>query len=79
MKFGKYLNIKITPNKGEINIKANSKFIFILVLLIDSVDNKDKNYYPQVFLGTCKYVAFISHFITNEITNCLCCFLSCSF
>ena len=57
MKFGKYLNIKITPNKGEINIKANSKFIFVLVLLIDLVDNKDKNYYPQVFLGTCKYVA----------------------
>ena len=57
MKFGKYLNIKITPNKGEINIKANSKFIFILVLLIDSVDNKDKNYYPQVFLGSFKYVA----------------------
>ena len=32
------------------------QYICLLVILIDSVYRKDKNYYPRAFLEECKYV-----------------------
>ena len=33
-----------------------SQHIYVSVILIDSIDREDKNYYPQLFLKECKYV-----------------------
>ena len=60
----KYLKAKIKSYNGKINTnfhnnkipKEGSPFICLSVILIDSVFKTDKNYYPQVFLGECKYV-----------------------
>ena len=60
----KYLRTKRKSYNGKINKnvhnnkipKESSQFIYLLVILIDSVYRKDKNYYPQVFLKECKYV-----------------------
>ena len=37
--------------------KEGSQYICLLLILIDSVFRTGKNYYLQVFLGECKYVA----------------------
>ena len=37
--------------------KADSHCIYLSVILIDSVFKMSKNYYPQVFLEECKYIA----------------------
>ena len=44
-------------------------FTFLSVILIDSVFKTGKNYYPQVFLEECKYMAKekkVSEYITDE-------------
>ena len=49
--------------------KALNVFICLSVILIDSVYEKDKNYYLQVFLEECKYVVKEkkkSEFITDD-------------
>ena len=60
----KYLKTKIKSYKGKINTtfynnkipKEGSQCICLLVILIDSVYRKDKNYYPQALLEECKQV-----------------------
>ena len=50
--------------------KEGSQCIYLSVILIDSVYKKDKNYYPQLFLGKCKYVVQekrMSIFISDNI------------
>ena len=37
--------------------KEGCQYNFLLVILIDSVFKTGKNYYAQVFLEECKYVA----------------------
>ena len=59
----KYLKAKIKSYNGKINTnfhknkipKEGSQFIFLSVILIDSVFRTGKNYYPQVFLEECKF------------------------
>ena len=44
-------------------------FTFLSVISIDSVFKTGKNYYPQVFLEECKYMAKekkVSEYITDE-------------
>ena len=61
----KYLKTKIKSYNGKIYtnfhnnkiLKEGSQCIFLSVLLVESVYKEDKNYYPQVFLEECKYVA----------------------
>ena len=61
----KYLKAKIKSYNGKINTnfhnnkvpKEGSQFICFSVILIDSVFTTGKNYYPQVLLEECKYVA----------------------
>ena len=36
--------------------KEGSQFIWLCVILIDSVLRTGKNYYPQLFLEECEYV-----------------------
>ena len=36
--------------------KKDFHYIYLSVILIDSVLKKDKNYYSQVFLEECKYI-----------------------
>ena len=45
--------------------KECSQYIYISVILIDSVYIKDNNYYPQVFLEKCKHVGR-----KKEVTFC---------
>ena len=40
--------------------KEDSQFICLSVILVDSVFRKGKNYYPQLYLKECKYVAHIT-------------------
>ena len=50
--------------------KEGSQFIFSSVILIDSVFETGKNYYPQVFLKECKYVVKekrMPEYITDNI------------
>ena len=59
----KYLKAKIKSYNGKTNTnfdnnkipKEGSPYICLLVILINSVYRKDKNYYPQVFSEECKY------------------------
>ena len=48
----KYLKTKIKSYNGKINI-CIYLHLHLLVILIDSVYRKDKNYYPQVCLECC--------------------------
>ena len=58
-----YLKAKIKSFNGKVNTnfhynkipKKDSKFIYLSVILIDSVCRACKNYYPQVFVEECKY------------------------
>ena len=60
----KHLKAKIKSFNGKIKtnfhcnkiLKEGSQYISLSVIMIDSVYRKDKRYYPQVFLGECKYV-----------------------
>ena len=60
----KYLKANIKSYKGKINTnshdnkiqKEGSQFIFLSVILIDSVFRTNKNYYPQVLLEEWKYI-----------------------
>ena len=60
----KYLKTKIRSCNGKIITyfhnndirKEGSQCICLSVILIDLVYRKAKDYYPQVFLGECKYV-----------------------
>ena len=60
----KYLKTKITYYEGKVNknfhddkvLKEGSQYIFLLVILIDSIFRTSKNYYPQVLLEEYKYV-----------------------
>ena len=52
----KSYNVKINTNFHKNKIpKEDSQFICLSVILIDSVFETGKNYYPQVFLEECKY------------------------
>ena len=61
----KYLEANVKSYNGKINtnfhnnkiLKESSQLICLSVILIDSVFRTGKNYYPQVFLEECKYVA----------------------
>ena len=61
----KYLKAKVKCYNEKINInfqdlkipKEGSQFICLSIILIDSIFRAAKNYYPQVFLEECKYVA----------------------
>ena len=51
-------------------LKEGSQFICWSVILINSVFRTGKNYYPQVFLEQCKYVAKekkMPEYITDNI------------
>ena len=74
----KYLKAKIKSYNGKTTqifhnnkiSKEGSQFICLSVILIDSVFRMGKNYYPQVFLEECKYVAKekkMSEYITDNI------------
>ena len=74
----KYLEVKIKPCNGKINIdfhnnkipKEGSQFICLSAILIHSVFKTGKNYYLQVFLEECKYVVKkkkIPKYIIDEI------------
>ena len=60
----KYLKAKIKSHNGKVNTnfhndkipREGSQFIFLSVILNDSVFITGKNYYPQVFLEECKYI-----------------------
>ena len=60
----KYLKTKTKSFKGRINAdfhsdkipRDGSQFIYLSVVLINSVYRADKSYYPQVFLEEYKYV-----------------------
>ena len=60
----KYLKVKIESYNGKINTnfhnnktsEEGSQFIYLSVILIDTVFRTGKNYYPQLFLEECKYV-----------------------
>ena len=62
----KYLIAKIKCYNGKVKTnfhsnkmpKESSRFIFILVNLVDSVFRAGKNYYPQVFSEECKDVIY---------------------
>ena len=73
-----FLKTNIKSYKEKINTnfhnnkipKEGSQFICLSVILINSVFRTGKNYYPQVFLGECKYVIKekkISKYITDYI------------
>ena len=59
-----YLRAQMKSYKGKINTnffsnkipKEGTQLICLSVILINSVFRKGKIYYPQVFLGECKYV-----------------------
>ena len=74
----KYLKAKKNPYNGKLNTKfhnieipkESSKFICLLIKLIDFVFRTGKKYYLQVFLEECKYVVKqkkMPEFITNDI------------
>ena len=60
----KYLKTEIKSYEGKVNtIFHNDKMsadgshiIYLSVVIIDSVFKMGKNYYPQLFLGDCKYI-----------------------
>ena len=60
----KYFKTKITYYEGKVNknfhddkvLKEGSQYIFLLVILIDSIFWTSKNYYPQVLLEEYKCV-----------------------
>ena len=72
----KYLKAKIKSYNGKINTnfhnnkipKEDSKFIFLSVILIDSVFRASKNYYPQILLEECKYVVKEKRFLSILLT-----------
>ena len=67
----KSYNGKINTNFRNSKIqKKDSQFICLSVILIDSVFRTGKNYYPQVFVEECKYVAKekkMPEYITDDI------------
>ena len=73
-----YLQAKIKSYNENINTnfhnnkipEEGSQFVCLSVILIDSVFQSGKNYYPQVFLEECKYVVKqkkMSECITDDI------------
>ena len=64
--------LKINTNFHNNKIPKESSqcmFTFLSVISIDSVFKTGKNYYPQVFLEECKYMAKekkVSEYITDE-------------
>ena len=48
---------------------ADPNYIYWLAILIDSVKNKDENYYPQVFLKDCKkcFWKMVIEYITDDL------------
>lgn len=60
----KYLKTKIKSNDGKINTdfhdknipKQDSHFVYISIIVIESVCKITNNFYPQVFLEECKYI-----------------------
>ena len=52
----KYLKAEKKSYNEKFNIKECSQCIYLLVILIDSVDIKDNNNYPEVLLETYKHV-----------------------
>ena len=53
----KSYNGKVNTNFHDNEIPKGSQFICLSVILIDSVFRTGKNYYRQVFLEECNYVA----------------------
>ena len=65
----KSYNGKINTNFHNNKIpKEDSKFIFLSVILIDSVFRASKNYYPQILLEECKYVVKEKRFLSILLT-----------
>ena len=67
--YNRKINTTFHNNKKP---KEGPEYIFLSVILLDSVYKKDKSYYPQVFLEECKYVIkgkkkFIKKLITGDI------------
>ena len=60
-----YIKAKVKSYNGNINTsfynnkirKADSQYICLSIILLDSVFRTGKNYYLQVFLEKCKYAA----------------------
>ena len=74
----KYLKAKAKSYNGKLNTnfhnnkirKEGSQFIYLSVILADSVFRTGKNYYPQVFLEECKQVVKekkMHEYITDDI------------
>ena len=73
----KYLKTKIKSYKGKININFNNKKIpkecsqcnCLSVILINSISETGKNYYPQVFLEECNMLSKkkMPEYITDDI------------
>ena len=50
--------------------KIASNYVSLWVIIIDFILKKDKNYYPQVFLGECKYIdkeKKMTRYLTNDL------------
>ena len=63
----KFLKTKIGSHSNRLlpeGPKVGSNYTFLSVILLDSVLEKDKNYYLQVFLRKCKYTE-------KKTKNCL--------
>ena len=76
----KYLKAKRKSYDEKINTnfynkkmsKEGSQFIYLSVVLFNSVFRTRKNYYPQVFLEECKYAnkqKQMPEYITDNITD----------
>ena len=74
----KYLKAKIKSYNGKINTnfynnkipREGPQFIYLSIILIDSVFRTGKHYYPQVFLEQFKYVVkekMILEYIIDDI------------
>ena len=65
--YNRKINTNLHNNKMP---KEGSQYIYLSVILINSVFRTGNNYYPQVFLEECKYVVKeknMSKYITDDI------------
>ena len=78
---GRYLKTKTKSYEGKVNTKFHgdkvpkegSQYIFLSVILIDSVFRTGKNYFPQVFLEECEYIVKekkMPQYITENVESC---------
>ena len=57
----KYLKTKVKSYQGELNVN------FLSAIFMDFVFKIGKNFYPQVFLGECKYIVKEKKVITDDL------------